>query len=317
VVFGIGFSASEWIRIGLIVVSTILFLAFMMSSGLLISSLVRNSSVSLLLSTCLWVIFCVLQPNLNSFVASAVVEVPSNDKIEEAYTELWNEFSERYKALSKQIETKTPPGRQNGNIMNWLGTDGKYAVFDGTTPLLLRFLYITQEIEPLRQQYAEKEWNIYTQEYLPFLKRQYRIQQTLDRFSPAAVFYSLIASLSRTDVNHYEHYLEELRNYRNTLMSYLNNDRKIFSEHANEYFTQIDMDEIQNSQYDKREKNGSNFSRENLPPLDLSGIPVFRLQSLTLQDHINDLITGILLLLTYSLIIFLICMNRFLKYDVR
>ncbi len=100
-------------------------------------------------------------------------------------------------------------------------------------------------------------------------------------------------------------------------MSYLNNDRKIFSDHANEYFTQLDMDEIQNSQIDKRRENGTIFRIQNLPPMNLSGIPVFRFQNLKLQDHINDLITGILLLLTYSLIVFLICMNRFMKYDVR
>jgi hypothetical protein len=258
-----------------------------------------------------------LQPNLDSFISSSVIDVPSNERIEDAYAELWNEFSDNYKELSKQIETKIPPGSQNGNIMNWLGTDGKYAVLDGTTPLLLRFLYTTQEIEPLRQQYAEKEWNIYKQEYLPFLEKQFRIQQTLDRFSPAAIFYSLVALLSRTDVHHYEHFLEELRNYRNTLMSYMNNDRKIFSDHANEYFTQLDMDEIQHNQYDKREENGTSFGFYNTPPLDLSGIPAFHFQNLKLQDHINDLITGILLLLTYSLIVFLICMNRFMKYDVR
>jgi len=105
-IFGIGFSAFEWIRIGLIVLSTLLFLVFMISTGLLISSLVPNSSVSLLLSTCLWVILCVLQPNLNSFIASSVIDLPSNDKIEAAYGELWNEFSERYEEHTKQIEKK-------------------------------------------------------------------------------------------------------------------------------------------------------------------------------------------------------------------
>jgi ABC-type transport system involved in multi-copper enzyme maturation permease subunit len=315
VIFGIGFSASEWIRIGLIILSTLLFLAFMISTGLLISSLVSYPSVSLLLSTCLWVILCVLQPNLNSFIAASVIEVPSNDKIEESYAELWNEFSESYEEHTKEIDTKIPSGPMVGSLRR--STDGDYAVFDGTTPLLLRYLYITQEIEPLRQQYAEKEWNIYKQEYLPILEKQFRIQLKLDRFSPAAIFYSLVASLSRTDVHHYEHFLEEVRNYRNTLMSYLINDRKIFSDHANEYFTQLDMDEIQNSQIDKRRENGTIFRIQNLPPMDLSGIPAFRFQNLKLQDHINDLITGILLLLTYSLIVFLICMNRFMKYDVR
>jgi ABC-2 type transport system permease protein len=317
VVFCIGFSISDWTGIVLIVVSTLLFLTFILSSGLLVSSLVRNSSVSLLLSTCLWVILCVIQPNLNSFIASSVIEVPSNDRIEEAYSVLWDEFKDRYEAHLVEIDKKVPEGRQNGNIMGFRSYNGRYAVFDGTTPLLLRYLYITQEIEPLRQQYAEKEWNIYKQEYLPFLEKQFRIQQTLDRFSPAAIFYSLAASLSLTDVRHYEHFLEEVRNYRNTLMFYLNNDRKIFSDHANEYFTQLDMDEIHDSMWDQREANGTYFGFYNTPPLDLSGIPEFRYQHLYFRDYINDLIMGFLLLLSYSLIVFLVCMNRFIKYDPR
>jgi len=317
VIFGIGFSASAWIRIGLIVLTTLLFLAFMISSGLLISSLVSNSSVSLLLSTCLWVILCVLQPNLNSFIAASVIDVPSNNRIDEVYSVLWDEFEDRYEAHLVEIDKKVPEGRQNGNMMNYSDYKGRYVIFDGTTPLLLRYLYITQEIEPLRQQYAEKEWNIYKKEYLPFLEKQFRIQQTLDRFSPATIFYSIVASLSCTDVYNYEHFLEEVRNYRNTMMSYLNNDRKIFSEHANEYFTQLEMEEIYHSQYEKREENGMTFGFYNTPPIDLSEIPEFHFQNLTLQDHINDLITGILLLLTYSLIVFQVCMNRFLKYDVR
>jgi ABC-type transport system involved in multi-copper enzyme maturation permease subunit len=317
VIFGIGFSASGWIRIGLIVLSTLLFLTFILSCGLLVSSFVKNSSVSLLLSTCLWIILCLLQPNLNSFIASSVIEVPSNDRIEEAYSVLWDEFEDRYEAHLVEIDKKVPEGRQNGNVMNFRGYNGRYAIFDGTTPLLLRYLYITREIEPLRQQYAEKEWNIYKQEYLPVLEKQFGIQRTLDRFSQAAIFYSLASSLSRTDVRHYEYFLEKVRNYRNTLMFYLNNDRKIFSDHANEYFTQLDMDEIHDSKWNQREANGTYFGLYNTPPLDLSEIPEFRYQHLYFRDHINDLIMGFLLLLSYSLIVFLISMYKFVKYDPR
>lgn len=317
VIFGIGFSATEWLRIGMIILSTLLFLTFILSAGILVSSLVRHSAVSLLLSTCLWVILCIIQPNLDSFIASSVVEVPSNDRIEETYTALWDEFAKIYEAHLEEIDKKLPEGRQNGNIMNWSSIDGTYVVNDGTTPLLLRYLYITQELEPMRQEYARREWDIYRTEYLPFLERQFRIQQMLGRFAPAAGFYSLVASLSRTDVSHYEHFLQEVRNYRSTLMSYLNNDRKIFSDNANEYFTQLDMEEVHNSHWDQREANDATFGFYNSPPLDLSGIPEYRFQHMGFMANINELIMGFLLLLSYSLVAFLAGMYRFVKYDPR
>lgn len=316
-IFGIGFSASEWLRIGMIILSTLLFLTFILSAGILISSLVRNSPVSLLLSTCLWVILCIIQPNLDSFIASSVVEVPSNKSIEEAYAALWDEFAGRYEAHLEVIDNKLPEGRQNGNIMNWSSIDGTYVVNDGTTPLLLRYLYMTQELEPMRQEYALSEWDIYRSEYLPFLERQFRIQQMLDRLAPAAGFYSLVASLSRTDVHHYEHFLQDVRNYRNTLLSCLNNDRKIFSDNANEYFTQLDMDEIHNSQWDRREANDATYGFYNSPPLDISGVPEYRFQQMGLRENINELIVGFMLLLLYSLVVFLAGMYRFVKYDPR
>jgi hypothetical protein len=100
-------------------------------------------------------------------------------------------------------------------------------------------------------------------------------------------------------------------------MSYLNNDRKIFSDHANEYFTSLDMEEIHNSQWDRREANDATFTFKNTPPLDLTGIPEYRSQKMGLREHANELITGFILLLSYSLAVFLVSLYRFVKYDPR
>lgn len=316
-VYGFGFTGIQWIRIGLLIFSTILFLSFFIALGLLISSVTVKTSVSLILLTSIWVILCVLQPNLGSYIASSVVKIPSNETMENAYAENWNEFSMRQKNINEQISKRIPPGRQDGNVMSFGNNDHKFAVMDGTTPMLKIFLYRTMEIEPLRHDYAKREWGIYQQLYLPGLEKQQRWQNVIDYFSPAAIFQSTASSLSQTDVNHYDSFLDEARKYRSTLMNYLNNDRKIFSDNAHEYFTGLGKEEIENSQFEARVNSDSDHRPSNSPPLDLSGIPQFSFQSSSMAGTITNVLIKIILLLAYTGIITLVAAGMIRKYDAR
>ena len=316
-VYSIGFSMDQWLRIGLIILSTIVFLFFFIALGLMVSSLTARSSVSLILLTSLWVTLCVLQPNMGSYIASASVGIPSHETMENRYEENWNEFTEKQQAILKQIKKKTPPGRQNGNIMNFGDDSHNFAVLDGTTPLLMAFLYRTQEVEPLRHQYAEREWNIYRQQYLPPLIRQQKLQNAIDLISPAALLQYSAASLSRTDIGHYDEFLESARNYRSALMNYLVNDRKIFSDNAHEYFTQLDKEEIGNSRYEERVKANSSHGFYNTQPLDLTGLPKYTFQASSPEGSTAGFILRIMLILFYTGIIILFTGYRFGKYDAR
>jgi len=315
-IYGVNFSGIQWIRIGLIILSTIVFLSFFIALGLLISSMTAKSSVSLILLASLWVLFCILQPNLGSYVASSVINIPSKETMDNAYAENWNEFSIQQQRILEQIDKKIPPGHQDGNVAVFGGEHG-YVVSDGTTPLLMKFLYRTMENEPLRHQYAEKEWDIYRQRYLPSLEKQHKLQDYIDYLSPAALFQLAASSISQTDVDHYDHFLNAARTYRSTLMNYLKDDRKLFSNNAHEYFTRLSRDEFDNSQYNARINAKSDNRFSNTPPLDLSGLPEFSFQSFPLSDTITHVLNRILLVLVYTGTIIIIAAGRFKKYDVR
>ena len=313
---GITFSGVQWLRIGLIMLSTVVFLAFFIALGILISSSTVKSSVSIILLISLWVILCVIQPNLGSYIASAAIQIPSNKTLENAYAENWNQFAVQKQSILDQIQKKIPPGLKNGN-MAMVRDEHRYVVFDGTTPLLMEFLFRTLEIEPLRHEYVQKEWDIYRQKYLPGLENQQNLQNTIEYFSPANLFQSAAASISQTDVAHYDHFLNSARTYRSTLMAYLKNDRKLFSENAHEYFTRLDREEFKNSQYESREKLNADHRWSNTPPLDLSGIPKYSFHSAPLSGTINTVLIKLFLLLAYTVTLFMVAAGRIKKYDVR
>jgi ABC-type transport system involved in multi-copper enzyme maturation permease subunit len=316
-IYGIGFSLDQWSRIGLVILTTIVFLQFFIALGLLISTITSRSSVSLILLTSLWVILCVLQPNMGSYMASSLIELPSNETMESAYRANWDEFKEKQRVILEEIDKKIPPGRQNGNVMNYGDNDHKYAVLDGTTPLLMIFLYRTLEVEPLRHQYAEREWNIYRQKYLPLLIKQQKLQDMINYVSPAALLQSITSSLCRTDIDHYDRFLESARDYRSTLMNYLVNDRKIFSDNAHEYFTRLDKEEIENSRYEERERTNSSHGFYNTTTLDLSGIPGYTFHATSSDESAARILIRLMLTLLYTGLIIFLTACRMKKYDVR
>lgn len=71
-VYNIVFSIDQWTRIGLMVLSTFLFLGFFVTVGLLFSSLAKHASVSLIWLLFFWVVTVFIQPNLGSYLAATV-----------------------------------------------------------------------------------------------------------------------------------------------------------------------------------------------------------------------------------------------------
>jgi hypothetical protein len=169
----------------------------------------------------------------------------------------------------------------------------------------------------LRHEYAEREWAIYQSLYLPPLEKQQRWQKRINCLSPAALFESAASSLSQTDVGNYDHFLDAGRMYRSTLMTYLKNDRKIFSDNAHEYFTRLDKEEIGNSQFERRVEAGTDHRPSNTPPLDLSGMPQFFFQPVSLAMTMNHILFQFLLLIAYTAILILAAAGIFRKYDPR
>ncbi|MHC4206865.1 MAG: ABC transporter permease, partial [Planctomycetota bacterium] len=84
-------TGSDLIRIGLMFLASLVFIATIYNLGLLFSCLARRSAVSLVLSLFLWIIFVVVIPNGSVYLATQVIPVEPENKINEQITSLRKE----------------------------------------------------------------------------------------------------------------------------------------------------------------------------------------------------------------------------------
>lgn len=75
-------SPQNWARLGLFLLSSVIYLAVFFSLGLLISCLTHRSSSSLVVSLFAWTILVFLIPNLGNILARQLVEIPTVQQLE-------------------------------------------------------------------------------------------------------------------------------------------------------------------------------------------------------------------------------------------
>jgi len=75
-------NAQNWAKLGLFLLSSVIYLAVFFSLGLLISCLTHHSSTSLVISLFVWAIFVFLIPNLGNILACQLVRIPTVQQLE-------------------------------------------------------------------------------------------------------------------------------------------------------------------------------------------------------------------------------------------
>jgi ABC-type transport system involved in multi-copper enzyme maturation permease subunit len=78
----VALSPQDWARLGLFLLSSVIYLAVFFSLGLLISCLTHESSSSLVVSLFAWTVLVFLIPNLGNILARQFVEIPTVQQLE-------------------------------------------------------------------------------------------------------------------------------------------------------------------------------------------------------------------------------------------
>ena len=78
----VAMSPQNWAKLGLFLLSSVIYLAVFFSLGLLISCLTHQSSASLVVSLFAWTVFVFLIPNLGNILARQLVEIPTVQQLE-------------------------------------------------------------------------------------------------------------------------------------------------------------------------------------------------------------------------------------------
>jgi len=82
-------NAQNWARLGMFLLSSVIYLAVFFSLGLLISCLTHRSSSSLVISLFLWAMLVFLIPNLGNILARQFVEIPTVQQLEVKRSQIW------------------------------------------------------------------------------------------------------------------------------------------------------------------------------------------------------------------------------------
>jgi len=82
----VAMSPQDWARLGLFLLSSVIYLAVFFSLGLLISCLTHQASSALVVSLSVWTLLVFLIPNLGIILARELVEIPTVQQLEVART---------------------------------------------------------------------------------------------------------------------------------------------------------------------------------------------------------------------------------------
>jgi ABC-type transport system involved in multi-copper enzyme maturation permease subunit len=101
----------NWAKLGLFLLSSVLYLAVFFSLGLLISCLTHHSSSSLVISLFLWAMLVFFIPNLGNILARQFVEIPTVQQLEVKRSQIW--IKEVFERINREKNAREVVGSIN------------------------------------------------------------------------------------------------------------------------------------------------------------------------------------------------------------
>lgn len=294
----VSFSSSEWVRILLIFLVSILYVSLFFLIGLFLSARTHRSSITLMFSMCVWVFFVLIVPNLTVFLVEHASPIQSERSPKAQADELWTEFGTKVKAyLEKRgVENPWDPAKPGGlGLSSYRSSYGSGDIIEMSRFANEAGIPFIQEFygfkENLRAQYADRIWQIRKTYLDENPNRQSLLALDISRISPAAVYYNAVAIIAETDLGSFWQFMEQTRQYRREWVEYLR-DEEIFS--SRRWFTE---DGVQGA-------------------LDLSGMPRFKEQSVGIGGSLQRALPDIMILTVLNILFFMGAFISFLRYDV-
>lgn len=288
---------SDWVRVGLMYLASLLFISAMYNLGLLFSCLTRSSAISLVLGLFLWIILVVVVPNGSIYLAERIQPLEPEDKINGQIKSLREAYqSEFNKSKPSMPVSDFSQSDARGAFGHW------YHRRISTKEGLEYFQERYRHEYSLRVNYADKFWEV-EHGYLSGLSGQQKLAHNLSRISPISLYENLMSSLAGTDITGFQSYITGVKTYRDRLFDYVRSRTDSFS--AMSLFTPYTKEQMEHL---------SNESED--PSLDLSDLPRFTVKAEVVVD-LRKAIPDLALLMLANVLFFTLAFAAFVKYDVR
>jgi ABC-2 type transport system permease protein len=294
-------STSDWWRIGLMYIVSLIFISAMYNIGLLFSCLSRNSAISLLLGLFFWIVFVVVIPNGSIYLATQINPLESEEKKDSQVTSLREEFHELQHNMSgARSDSKGAFGKsyvRGCNKLYFESSQKRYALD-----------------ELARIKYADKVWEV-ERGYLRSLSKQKYLANNFSRTSPICLYENAMSALAGTDLASFKHFMDEVKTYRNKAIEYIRSKTNNFSSPS--YFTTCSKEDA--LEYEKGWEQWDE-KREAMkivdPALNLQDFPLFIYQPNILKN-LQRAVPDMTLLIFINVLFFTLSFVAFIKYDVR
>ena len=192
------FSGSEWARVGIICVISMIYISIFLWLGLFISSQFSNSSSSLLTLLLIWIVFVVLIPNTMGVLASGFKQVPSRSEISRIKKAKDDEIDNRHKEGDKLYRTGSPSDQPPKIEVLRMWADYLNEHADAKSRI---------EDEHLNKQFA-----------------QVAFTQQITRLSPAAIYKYAVESLAGTGFARHQRFIQHARRYRQQFIDFIKSE---------------------------------------------------------------------------------------------
>lgn len=312
----ISFSASDWGGLLLLLLTSVIYMLVFLLLGMFISSRVTHSSSSIIISLLCWIWFLFLMPNIATYLAQSISKAPLYDNVQIAMDEYdrtyYKEYEEEWGRIGQRLNIK------GMDYYNFSQTNNESYIFSGGSrniPIFHQQLQIWAT--PVILNNADKKWAL-QRNYLDGLVRQQQLQQAIAWLSPSELFAQTTEALCRTDANSFLKYMESLRNYRETVITYFK-DNKLFEsisyftpEPLEDFPTQAELDSGDSEAWKKYERGYSEY-----PKVDTSGLPRYIPQNQSLSITLGDALGRLCALLGLAIVLLVGTIVSFMKYDVR
>ncbi len=293
----VSFSSSDWGRILLIFLVSMLYVSLFFLIGLFLSTRTDRPSITLMFSMCVWVLLVLIAPNLTVLLVEHASPIQSEESYKKQAGEQWKKFEAEVKdylqkrGVEYSLDLANPSGIGSRSGVNDYDSGETVSASGFRNEAGLPLAQECYEFkENLRAQYADRIWQI-RKEYLDKNpNRQSLLSLNISRISPASVYYNAAAILAETDLGSFWRFMEQTRQYRREWVDYLR-DEKIFS--SRRWFT-------------------TEFEE----PVDLSKIPRFKERSEGIGNSLQRATLDIMILSVLNVLFFMGAFISFLRYDV-
>lgn len=315
------FSASDYGRILMLALMSLVYFAFFVFLGGFISSHTKSSTLSIIINLFIWCFLLFLLPNAAACLGKNITKVEDYKQLAFNTQQIDNELFNKRGEIQK---TLTEEGFQFVGYNYCAGGD-----WDGGSMILftprstMEYERRKKEIvNPLLLANCDRKW-LLQQDYLQQVYRQEKTVRYLSCLSPAEIFKQVSASLCHTGMESEVDFMNRVRTFQDMYYGYFVQSG-IYSSYA--YFTPQKESEIpetseegntQASAWRKIAKPESTFDFKSFGYLDTSALPRFAYTQPALAKDLQSqlfLLAGIIIV---CILLFWFSFVSFIKYDVR